>query len=240
MGQADWAVVPIRATDGDEPLFFTQHEWDTIEAATARIIPTDHHPGAREAKVVRFIDRMLSGTDFVYAAADGSGFLQLTGKDRESWEARIRRRGELYRDGVRRLDELALAEGGKPFVELDEDAQDRVLEQLSGAPKPARYEITGEETGTGGAPAGNQPMNEDFLDFFPLLVLNTRQGFYADPVYGGNVDHIGWRVIGFDGPPSLKSTTDGSYTTIQYMIPEAEWPYERHPAVLRYRTVARR
>ena len=80
----------------------------------------------------------------------------------------------------------------------------------------------------------NQPVNEDFLEFFPLLVLNTRQGFYGDPVYGGNDNRLGWRVIGFPGPPSLAATMDGSYTTLEYMIPEAEWPYEQHPAVLRY------
>ncbi|TDE09673.1 gluconate 2-dehydrogenase subunit 3 family protein [Jiangella asiatica] len=234
MGQADWAVVPISAATNEQPLFFTSHEWNTVDAATARIIPTDRHPGAREARVVRFIDRMLAGIDFVYASADGSGFLQLTGKERESWEERIRRRGELYRQGVQDLDELADTEGGAPFAELGDDEQDRVLERLSGAAKPGPYELHRDEAGGGGAPAGNQPMNEDFLDFFPLLVLNTRQGFYADPVYGGNIDRIGWRVIGFDGPPTLKSTTDGSYTTAQYMIPEAEWPYERHPAVLRY------
>ena len=92
----------------------------------------------------------------------------------------------------------------------------------------------GHPLGAGGAPAGNQPVNEDFLEFFPLLVLNTRQGFYGDPVYGGNDDRVGWRVIGFPGPSSLKATVDGSYTTLEYMIPEAEWPYEQHPAVLRY------
>lgn len=234
MGQAEWATLPVSAAADDEPQFFTQHEWDTVEAATARIIPTDRHPGAREAKAVRFIDRMLCGTTYVFASADGSGFLQLTGKDRESWEGRIRERGQLYREGVLELDRLAKEAGGEDFVGLDEAAQDAVLEQLSGEARPGRYSLETDGTGLGGAPAGNQPVNEDFLEFFPLLVLNTRQGFYADPVYGGNVGQIGWGVIGFDGPPDLKSTTDGSYTTTQYMIPQATWPYERHPAVLKY------
>ena len=42
-------------------------------------------------------------------------------------------------------------------------------------------------------------------------------------------------VIGFDGPPSLASTMDGSYTTRKYMVEGAEWPYDQHPEVLRYR-----
>lgn len=235
MGQAHWAALPISATADDEPLFFTRHEWDTVEAATARIIPTDRHPGAREAKVVRFIDRMLHGTTFVFATADGSGFLRLEGKDEQAWAARIEQRGRLYREGVAELDRIAAEVGGASFVDLDETDQDEVLERLSGEPKPAAFRLDeAAATGSGGAPAGNQPVNEDFLEFFPLLVLNTRQGFYADPVYGGNVGHVGWGVIGFDGPPDLRATTDASYTTLQYMIPEATWPYERHPAVLRY------
>ncbi len=234
MGQAEWVTARISATDDDEPMFFTPHEWATVEAATARIIPTDHHPGAREAKAVRFIDRMLVGTQFVFASADGSGFLELTGKDRDAWAERIEQRGELYRQGVTELDRLAQEARDVDFVDLDEQEQDRVLERLSGAAKPEPYRVPGDDSGDGGAPAGNQPVNEDFLEFFPLLVLNTRQGFYADPVYGGNAGHIGWGVIGFDGPPDLKSTTDGTYTNIAYMLPEATWPYERHPVVLRY------
>jgi gluconate 2-dehydrogenase gamma chain len=235
MGQAEWVTAPISTRDSDEPLFFTEHEWATVEAATARIIPTDHHPGAREAKVVRFIDRMLAGTQFIFPAADGNGFLRMEGLEEEAWRERIETRRTFYRDGIRELDALAEARHGHPFIDLDDDAQDAVLEELSGAAKPARFALNDDGVGLGGAPAGNQPVNEDFLEFFPLLVLNTRQGFYGDPVYGGNENRVGWGVIGFDGPPSLASTMDGSYTTRAYMVEGAEWPYERHPVVLRYR-----
>lgn len=236
MGQADWVTVPIATDDVAGPIFFTPHEWDTIEAATARIIPTDHHPGAREAKVVRFIDRMLAGTQFVFAAADGIGFLRMEGLEEGAWQERIDTRRQFYRDGVETLDSIARELGGSDFVELSEEQQDAVLEKLSGAPRPSRYSVADDEgTGLGGAPAGNQPVNEDLLEFFPLLVLNTRQGFYADPVYGGNANRIGWGVVGFDGPPTLRSTMDASYTTRKYMVEGAEWPYDRHPEVLRYR-----
>lgn len=40
--------------------FFTQEEANEIDAITARIIPTDDTPGAREAGVVYFIDRGLA------------------------------------------------------------------------------------------------------------------------------------------------------------------------------------
>jgi gluconate 2-dehydrogenase gamma chain len=235
MGQAEWVNVPISTRDVEGPIFFTQHEWDTVEAASARIIPTDHHPGAREAKVVRFIDRMLAGTQFIFPAADGSGFIRMEGLEATAWDERIEQRRQFYREGVVEMDQIAVELAGAPFVELSAADQDAVLEQLSRATKPGRYTIEDDGVGLGGAPAGNQPVNEDFLEFFPLLVLNTRQGFYGDPVYGGNENRIGWGVIGFDGPPTLASTMDGSYTTRKYMVEGAEWPYDRHPEVLAYR-----
>jgi gluconate 2-dehydrogenase gamma chain len=45
------------------------------------------------------------------------------------------------------------------------------------------------------------------LEFVPLLALHTRQGFYADPVYSGNRNRIGWDVIGFPAPAFLAEVT---------------------------------
>ena len=39
--------------------FFTPKQAAEVDAMTAQIIPTDHTPGAREARVVSFIDRAL-------------------------------------------------------------------------------------------------------------------------------------------------------------------------------------
>ena len=35
--------------------------------------------------------------------------------------------------------------------------------------------------------------------FFQRLLGDTRQGFFADPVYGGNRDMAAWKMIGFPG-----------------------------------------
>jgi gluconate 2-dehydrogenase gamma chain len=35
--------------------------------------------------------------------------------------------------------------------------------------------------------------------FFNLLLANTIEGFFADPIYGGNRDKIGWKLVGFPG-----------------------------------------
>ena len=35
--------------------------------------------------------------------------------------------------------------------------------------------------------------------FFDLLLKMTVEGFFSDPVYGGNRDMVAWRMIGFPG-----------------------------------------
>jgi len=36
--------------------------------------------------------------------------------------------------------------------------------------------------------------------FFSLLHRNTIEGMFCDPMHGGNIDMLGWQLIGFPGP----------------------------------------
>jgi len=36
--------------------------------------------------------------------------------------------------------------------------------------------------------------------FFRLLRQNTIEGMFSDPLHGGNIDMVGWQLIGFPGP----------------------------------------
>jgi gluconate 2-dehydrogenase gamma chain len=38
--------------------------------------------------------------------------------------------------------------------------------------------------------------------FFGRLHAMTMEGFFADPIYGGNRDKVGWKLLGFPGVPS--------------------------------------
>ncbi|MDT0262577.1 gluconate 2-dehydrogenase subunit 3 family protein [Jatrophihabitans lederbergiae] len=121
--QANWSVVTVADDSGrsaDSTLFFDRDQWVVVEAATARIIPTDHDPGAREAGAVRFIDRSLA----VYA--DGTGFLKLEGKEALAWQTRIAALRRTYVEGIRRLQDVSTATFGRGFVELEPDQQDQV------------------------------------------------------------------------------------------------------------------
>lgn len=84
---------------------FESKERETLEAAIARLIPSDDLPGAREAGVIGFIERQL-GTPNLAAF-----------------------RRELV-TGAAALDFVARASWGSPFIALAADDQDTVLRAI--------------------------------------------------------------------------------------------------------------
>ena len=203
--------------------FFDDHQRRTIEAAMARIIPTDDRPGAREAGTIDFLDRYLSGIDRVYAKPDGSGFERLGGKRAAAWRQRIEAVQKTYVAGVEEMDRRSRTRFGEPFVALSDEQQDAVLTELEQAAPESAAELDQAQATAAWAPvepAMQQTSAEVDLGFLPLLALHTRQGFYADPVYGGNRDRVGWQLIGFEGPASLAETHAGRYTTRPFFADE--------------------
>lgn len=212
--------------------FFDPHQRATIEAAMARIIPTDDTPGAREAGCIDFLERTLSGLDYLFAKPDGSGFEVLEGLTARAWRTRLDVMRAKYVDGIRDLDARAGRLGARDFASLDPERQDEVLRAVERGANAAPTTST-VSTGLAGPvsaePALQQTSTETELDFLPLLVTHTRQGFYADPIYGGNRGRVGWDVIGFPGPASMKEVHEGTYTTLQYFAEgEAEKVREFH------------
>jgi gluconate 2-dehydrogenase gamma chain len=200
--------------DSSDDRFFDEHQRATIAAAMARIIPTDDTPGAAEARCIDFLDRYLSGIGYIYAKPDGSGFETLAGRQAQAWRQRVNKARAKYLSGVAELDRRSRERDGSDFVQLGPNAQDGVLRSLetpeTAANEPAIAYGKPEE------PALQQTSAESDLDFFPLLVAHTRQGFLADPIYGGNRDQAGWKTIGFPGPSSLDEVHTGRYSTLQY------------------------
>jgi gluconate 2-dehydrogenase gamma chain len=195
-----------------DEVFFSVHQRATIEAAMARIIPSDDLPGAREAGAVDFVDRYLSGIAFIYAKPDGSGFETLTGRPADAWRQRIAILRQTYASGIEALDALAQNLFQANFIALNERQQDDTLTAFdrSGSQSASAGGVPGE------GPALQQALTETELEFLPLLVMHTRQGFYADPIYGGNKDRAGWRTIGFPGPASLMEVYTGRYSALQW------------------------
>lgn len=99
------SLAPPAAPEGETKVL-TEAQWQAVEAATARIMPADHEPGAREANVVRYIDRQLARPEFASMAA------------------------RTLEVGLRTMDRLAMQQEGKPFARCSAAVQDRVLRQM--------------------------------------------------------------------------------------------------------------
>jgi gluconate 2-dehydrogenase gamma chain len=174
-GRTD-APRPALASQGY--VFFSAAEAAFIEAACARMIPTDElGPGAIEAGVPAFIDRQLDGP---YGRAE-RWYMQgpwPKGTDSQGYQSRLTPAGT-YRAAIKAIDAKAAAEGGQTFAKLQPAAQDDWLHRL--------------EDGKAGLEGA------DGKAFFALLLQNVQEGFWCDPIHGGNRDMIGWKLIGFPG-----------------------------------------
>ncbi len=195
----------------DEDGFFDPAQRAAIAAAMERIIPSDDTPGAREAGTIDFLDRYLSGLGWILAKPDGSGFETLTGDAARAWGQRLDAIRARYVAGIADLEARSQAAFGVGFAALDDDGRDAILTAVEGR----------QETGEAALQQTNAEID---LDFFGLLCLHTRQGFYADPIYGGNRGQVGWEVIGFPGPASLAEVHAGRYSTLDWFAEDRVHP----------------
>ena len=179
------------------PVFFSEQQYRVIEAACARLIPTDQDPGATEAGVVDYIDTYLGAFSFdpprIWAGGAFSGrfggapgfatFHRLSTLDELAWRTRIEGSlgrperewngpvvglQEKYRDGLRLL--------GEDFADAPPDEQDRRL--------------------------------TEHKHFTALLYEHACEGMYGVPEYGGNRDLVGWSYIGYLGDVQPRGYSD--------------------------------
>jgi len=159
--------------------YLTQHEFDTVGVIAERFIPADELSiSGREAGCAVFIDRQLAG-DFGQAASVYrlGRFVKGTA---EQGSQEPHTPAERYRHGLAALDDATRQQFGKKFIDLDETQQTVVLQAM----EKGQFNL---------GPAVETKV------FFELLLQNVREGFLADPIYGGNKDMASWKMIGFPG-----------------------------------------
>jgi gluconate 2-dehydrogenase gamma chain len=161
-------------------LFFTPTEAATVDAIVDRLIPTDElGAGAKDAGVTTFIDRQLTGPygghDWLYM----QGPFSSTPLPTQGLQSPLTPRQQ-YRQGLAALEAYCKATfGGRGFVQLGIDEQEKLL---------------------GGMEKGEiQFQNFSSRMLFSAVYTNTIEGYFADPLYGGNRDMVGWKLVGFPG-----------------------------------------
>lgn len=185
--------------------FFSRSEdFETLAAATERIFPKDDlGPGAIELGVPYFIDKQLSGSWGSNAQAymhdpfmRNKQVEEYQRKDTKQnktgpnastqaptptprYQTRLNR-GEIFLEGLRRIEEVSKEKYDDKFADLNDEEQDEILTMFE---------------------AGEVKMDTMRSNtFFNFLLQTTIEGAYADPAYGGNKDMMGWRMKEYPGP----------------------------------------
>jgi gluconate 2-dehydrogenase gamma chain len=180
-GQLPWepnAGSPPRPVEMGPWTYFTAEEGAAVEALADRIIPPDPEtPGGKEAGCAVFIDRQLAGA---YGRDEGlynrPPFIKGTatqGPQSATTPA------ELYRTALAALDRYCRSSNGKAWVDWSADRQDDALSGLENGSVLLQ--------------------GVDGKTFFKALLKDVQEGFFADPLYGGNRDMCAWKMIGFPG-----------------------------------------
>jgi gluconate 2-dehydrogenase gamma chain len=207
-------AMPGMETADRAAAFFNIHEAQTVDALASRILPgTPDDPGAHEAGVVFYIDRVLSGTNLGYSLKTYTqGPFPIVSEDPvpiESASSRdiydyvlvakehVARYGfqsvlspqDVYRYGLGFVDDYAQSQFQKDFVDLSAEQQDQVLTDME----------ADKATGFNG-PSGRA--------FFTQLRNDTIEGMFSDPMYGGNRDMVGWKLVGYPGAQRLYTPED--------------------------------
>lgn len=175
---AETPVAPQQARDY-QPAWFTAEEFAFITAAVARLIPNDERgPGALEAGVPEFIDRQMNtpyatGSNWYMQGPFNPDLAKELGYQLPLVPQQI------YRLGIADADRYSQQQHGKVFAQLSGEQQDALLQAME----------------SGSAQFSQLPANT----FFAFLLQNTREGFFSDPIHGGNQGMVGWKLINFPG-----------------------------------------
>lgn len=158
--------------------FANTNEITVLSEAVERIFPEDElGPGAIGLGVPYFIDNQLAGNygSNVKEYMQGPFF---PGETTQGYQSKLTR-AEIFRQGIKKMDEEANKRFGTGFAKLEGNQMDEIITAF----QKNEIEMKG--------------VTSEF--FFKLLRQATLEGAYADPIYNGNIDMAGWRMKEFPG-----------------------------------------
>lgn len=160
---------------------------------------------ARETEILgAMVDRLIPSDEMGPGAIDAGAlrFIDRALSEAESDSV------EAYRSGLAALDRYARSSRGAPFVELSDADKDAVLVDVQ----------------LGNANGADIGFEDGSGSFFNMVKSHTWQGTFGDPAYGGNVDFIGWDLLGYPGARMRVRPED------QRLLEDGELPPARRSA----------
>src|SRR4051812_37549701 len=159
--------------------FLNIEEAAFVEALVDHMIPADEHsPKGTDVGINIYIDRALAGAwgkgDRLYMQGPWKPGVPSQGYQLQLTPA------QLYRAGIAATNAYCRKQYGKTFDQIAETQREEVLQGLATA------KITFEH----GLPV---------RVFWTTVYQTVMEGMFSDPIYGGNHNKAGWKMIGFPG-----------------------------------------
>jgi len=224
--QSELSTLQGKYNEGQGFLSLNPTEQAQVEAIAEAMIPTDSSgPGAKEAGVIYFIDRMLAGNygkggnyfwqgPFVHPTTSSvtvEGTDPATGQKQSytyssgtitprlqagtAYQYPFNPR-QFWRYGLEFLNSYCVSAFGGSFQSLTSTQQTTVLQNLFSNDATALTFFTG-------------PTPAEFFNELHDMVF---AGYWTDPLYGGNIGMVGWSLLAFAG---VNQGTSAGFTPIQ-------------------------
>lgn len=177
----DEEFVPTPSHTGGLQVLNNDAHRRTLAAVFDRFIPADDlGPSATQAGCIEFLDSQLAGPWGEGATMYRDTPLQPHAEELTQLPQFIATPRERYETGLEALNKWVRDNEDTEFADLAPERQDEIL--------------TGMEQGDIDLGQGVHTKA-----FFEMMLLSVREGYFSDPIYGGNRDMAGWKMIGFPG-----------------------------------------
>jgi gluconate 2-dehydrogenase gamma chain len=199
--EAQTAPDAPKAAAGAEPetlLTLTASEAAFMSAMADTIIPADElSPCGTDCGVVVYIDRQLAGAYGSGAKMYRSGPFQ-RGKPEQGYQLALTPR-DYFSAGIAAANDWSRKTYGKDFDRLSVAERATALKAMEeGKAQFEHFSATG---------------------FFNRVLAIVMEGFFADPMYGGNRNKVAWQMLGFPGLPATYADKIDAYHNKRYVAP---------------------
>jgi gluconate 2-dehydrogenase gamma chain len=190
------STAPAQASEPTSYLTLTETEVAFFAAAADTIIPADElTPSGTDCGILTFIDRQLA------SAWGGGAKMYRSGPFRKAkpeygYQLPLTPR-QFFAAGIVATNAWTRKLYGKDFDRLAANEREDALKTLE---------------------QGRAALDDfDGKQFFDALLQITMEGFFADPIYGGNRNKASWRMVGFPGLPAVYSNLIEEYRNKRYV-----------------------
>ncbi len=192
------APQPARNAEPETYLTLTATEVAFLSAMADTMIPADDlSPSGTDCGVVTYIDRQLAGAYGAGAKMYRSGPFR-RGKPEQGYQLALTPR-EYFAAGIAAANAWSRKIYGKDF------------DQLSPADRAAALKLMEE----------GKAKFEQFsaTAFFNRALSIVMEGFFSDPMYGGNRNKVAWQMLGYPGLPATYADKVDQYYNKRYVAP---------------------